>query len=94
VRERERTWPVPQKAPQQPCHTLTCTVPQVTTADGQHSKLVVRGDERAAYHRDVIHHAERELAPRGLTVAERGGGFVRAQVTDGTVASRDERGFG
>jgi len=70
------------------------TVLQVSTSVGRHSKLVVRGDERAPYHRDVISHAERELSPLGLVVAQRGGGWVRATSDGALVLYGESSRFG
>lgn len=70
------------------------TVWQVSTSDGRHSKLVVRGDPRAPYHRDVIQHAQRELAPLGLAVAQRGGGWVRATSDGALVLYGESSRFG
>jgi hypothetical protein len=67
---------------------------QVSTWDGRHSKLVVRGDPRAPYHRDVIRHAERELAPLELAVAQRGGGWVRATSDGAFVLYGESSRFG
>ena len=41
---------------------------RVTNGVGQ-SKLVVRGDQRAEYHRNIIEHTERELHQHSVQVS-------------------------
>jgi phosphohistidine phosphatase len=49
---------------------------RVTSADAQHSKLIVRGYARCEYHNDVVRVTKEELRGSGLHVDVIGGGRI------------------
>lgn len=49
---------------------------RVTSADAQHSKLVVRGYKRCEYHNDVVRVTKEDLRGSGLHVGVIGGGRI------------------
>jgi phosphohistidine phosphatase len=49
---------------------------RITSADAQHSKLVVRGYSRCEYHNDVLQATKAELRVSGLHVGVIGGGRI------------------
>lgn len=49
---------------------------RMSSADAQHSKLIVRGYKRCEYHNDVLRAAKEEMYGTGLHVGVIGGGRI------------------
>jgi phosphohistidine phosphatase len=49
---------------------------RITSADGEHSKLLVRGYKRCGYHNDVVRATNEELRGSGLHLGVLGGGRI------------------